>query len=223
MKRLITAGAMALGLFASASAANAALYNLHDHRAGGLASQFEYGLRLDARSNPRTAADFWSFETEDDVSLAKLNVNVGAGTGFVTGQMRNNDDDALWDLSLALTGISAIGTDGSFGATGYTGTLTNGTETLDILGKQKTSIGFAWTLFLSDPSTHFPGVNTDFRAPNIAAGWVASIDGGASMLSGGANDFLAEVSVVPLPAGLVLLLTGVGVLGIAKRRSLTTA
>ncbi|MEO1612666.1 MAG: VPLPA-CTERM sorting domain-containing protein [Pseudomonadota bacterium] len=214
MKRMITASAVALGMFASA--ATAATYNLHDHRAGGLASQFDYGLRLDALTDPRTAASFWSFETEQDESLARLIVDIDAGTASAFGKMRNNDDNALWDLSLAMTGVSAIGTDGSFGATAYTGTLTKGTETLDIIGKQKNVNGtdFAWTLFLSDP-----GGNADFRGPNIAAGWVLSVDGGTTMLSGGANDFLAEVQVVPLPAGILLLLTGVGVLGVVKRKS----
>ena len=213
MKQFFAAGALALGL--AASAASAASYNLFDHALGGLASKYDYGLRLDALNTGSRASEFWSFEDAADNSMAKLRVDIAGGTGEITGQMRNNDDQALWDLNLTLSGVTAIGTDGSFGADSYKGTLTNGSMMLDIIGKARNVNGthYAWTLLLSDPHG-----NSDFRAPNISAGWVASVDGGASMLRGGANDFIAMVNV-PLPAGAVLLLTGLGALRLTRRKS----
>lgn len=219
MKAIFTyaAAAMVGGTMMIAQPVMAATYALFDHRAGGNVGSYDYGLRLDTLG-ANQAASYWSFETTDDKSLAKMTIDIGAGTGSVTGQMRSNDGDTLWDLNITMTGVVSLASLGagnkSFGATGYTGTLTDGSTTYDLVGKGKNVGGTAyhWTYFSKQPT-----VGSDWRAPNITAGWVSSLDGGTSMI-GGTNDFIAEVSAVPLPAGAVLLLTALGGIGVMRRK-----
>ena len=205
-----------LTLVFSASASFAATYNLFDHDSAANQATYDYGLRMEGAPDSG-AADYWSFETLGGASLATMVVDFGGGTASITGSMRHNLDNSLWTLNVAMTRAEAIAgtSDGSFGATSYTATLTDGNILYDIVGKSKDVNGtsYEWTLFLSDP-----GGNTDWRAPNITAGWLSSLDGGKTMFSGGTNDFIAQVEAVPLPAGVVLILTGFGALGVGGLR-----
>ena len=219
MKMLLKTAFAAAALSVSAMMAEAAAYDLYDHPDRGVPSEY-YGLRLDGFGDR-----FFSFEDASGNSLARMFVDFGTGSGdgtaSITGQMRENDG-SVWDLSVAMTGVTALDGLGSFGALEYTATLTNvadNTDVLNIDGKGKdvrregenSGISYEWTLFLQDL-----GGNTDWRAPNVTAGWVMSVNGQQPTAT--PNDFLATVVPVPLPAGGLLLLTAIGAIGVARRR-----
>ena len=209
----------------TAASAVSMTYAIFDHDRAAVGAQ-NYGLRLDGLLgglNPN-AAEFWSFEDMAGNSKVKLTVDVANGTGSVAGQMRRNSDNSIWDLALTLTGVVSFAGNGaaandidaganSFGATDWFGTLT-GAVVFDLIGKDKNinGVDYQWTFFEQNPS-----VGGDFRVPNISAGWVSTVDGGSSMLNG-TNDFIGQMQVVPLPASVLLLLSGLGGLGVLARR-----
>ena len=212
-------------VFSASTAMSASMYALFDHDEGGEADNFDYGLRMEDIAG-NAVGSYWSFEDANGQSLATLTVDIAGQTASISGSMRYNDADAddtndeIWSLTATMTGVEAIAglADGSFGAADYEATLTNSDNsiTYDILGKSKdvNGVDYEWTLFLSDP-----GGNADWRAPNITAGWLSSRNGGqnTAMLSG-TNDFIAQVEAVPLPAGMLLMLTGVGALAVRSRK-----
>lgn len=212
MKAFLKTAFAAAAFAIVAMAAGAAAYDLYDHPSGQYAATQDYGLRLDGHATDK----FFSFEDTSGNSLARLTVDFGSGTAGITGQMRNNSDNSIWTLMVSMTGVAALDGIGSFGATDYTASLSNGggtTYNLDGKAKDINGVGYEWTLFLQNL-----GGNTDWRGPNITAGWVGASNG--QMLSG-TNDFIGTVVPVPLPAGAVLLLTGLGALGVARRRRTT--
>ena len=130
--------------------------------------------------------------------------------------MRHNLDQSNWTLDLTLNGVVSLAGIGagadSFGAATWSGTLSNGSVTYDLLGKGKNVKGtsYQWTYFSQNPG------GVDWRGPNISAGWVASLDGGKSMTSG-TNDFIGKVSPVPVPAAGLMLLSALGLLGLRRK------
>ncbi|MEX0281757.1 MAG: hypothetical protein AB3N13_11300 [Arenibacterium sp.] len=211
MKLFATVVALVFG----ASMASAAAYNMFDHPKGGKASSYDYGLRMEAAPGSG-ADDYWSFETTAGKSRVVLDVNIADGTGTVSGLMRHNKDDSDWILDLTLTGVVSLAGIGagadSFGATKWSGTLSKGSTVYNLLGKAKDikGTGYEWTYFSQDPG------GEDWRAPNISAGWVGSLDGGASMTRG-TNDFIGTMSPVPIPAAGLMLLSALGLLGLRRR------
>lgn len=217
--------ASVVALCIGASAASAASYKMFDHDAGGNAGSYDYGLRMEGAPGSG-ASDYWSFEDLAGSSTVTLSVDVAGGSGSVFGTMRHNEDDSDWDLNLNLTGVTSLAGIGagaeSFGALAYSGTLSNGTTTYNLVGKGKNVKGtsYQWTYFTEDPG------GVDWRAPNISAGWVSSLDGGTSMFNSGTNDFIGEmVSVpggplapVPLPAAGWLMVGGLAAFGMVRRR-----
>lgn len=196
--------------------ASAAAYNIFDHPKGGNAGTYDYGLRMEAAPGSG-AADYWSFETKGGMSRVVLDVDVAGGTGTVQGTMRHNLDQSDWKLDLTLSGVVSLAGIGagadSFGAKKWAGTLTNGSIVYKLLGKAKDvkGTGYEWTYFSKDP-----GGNTDWRGPNISAGWVGSLDGGQSMTRG-TNDFIGTMSPVPVPAAGLMLLSALGLLGLRRK------
>jgi len=215
-------------LILSAGVASATTYDLFDHPAGGNVGSYDYGLRMETAPGGG-ASDYWSFEDIAGTSMVELTVDVGVSTtGSVSGTMRHNLDNSNWTLDLTLTGVTSLAGIGagagadSFGATGYTGTLSNSDNsiTYNLIGKGKDVYGtsYQWTYFSEDPG------GVDWRGPNISAGWVGSLDGGSSMTSG-VNDFIGfmepqpnNTSTVPIPAGGLLLMSALGAFGLARRR-----
>lgn len=211
MKLFATVVAFVLG----ASMASAATYNIFDHPRGGNASSYDYGLRLESAPGSG-AADYWSFETSAGASRVVMDVDVAGGHGTIKGLMRHNLDQSNWTLDLTLNGVVSLAGIGagadSFGAATWSGTLSNGSVTYDLLGKGKNVKGtsYQWTYFSQNPG------GVDWRGPNISAGWVASLDGGKSMTSG-TNDFIGKVSPVPVPAAGLMLLSALGLLGLRRK------
>lgn len=213
MKIVASFFALVLG----ATVASAASYQVFDHPEGAKSSSYDYGLRMESAPGSG-AADYWSFQDLSGKSTVVLSVDVAGGTGTVSGTMRHNLDNSVWNLSLTLVGVTSLSGIGagadSFGAISYNGTLSSGAVTYDLLGKGKSVGGtsYEWTYFSSDP-----GGATDWRVPNITAGWVGSLDGGATMTSG-TNDFIGVLAPIPVPAAGFLLLSGFVALGLTRRR-----
>lgn len=225
------AAAFVTAVSASGAIAATYTYDVYDHSNGGQANApdyMDYGLRLDTLYGKSDERSFWSFEDMDDQpndirnnSLARLKVDTGAGTASLSGQMRYNFDDSLWDVTVNYTGISVLsgaGATASFGATTMMGTLTNGMTTYELVGKKKPNGGiFDFTLaFESGLKEGANDIGVSYRVgplneTSTAAGWVSSIDGGQTMTTG-TNDFLytVELAPVPLPAAGWMLLAGVG-------------
>lgn len=216
--------ASVIALIFGASVASAASYQMFDHPSGAKASSYDYGLRLEYVAG-NSAGSYWSFEDLSNNSMVTLDVDVAGGTGSVSGSMRYNLDDSIWTLDLAMTGVTSLASIGagadSFGATTYSGTLSNGTTTYALGGKAKDvkGTGYQWTYFSSDPGD--AGGSTDFRGPNISAGWIGSVNGNTTMNTG-TNDFIgtmvAAPTPVPVPATGLLLLSSFAAFGFMRRR-----
>ena len=118
---------------------------------------------------------------------------VGGGASGLSGFLFRGEaiDFGANDISLTFTGV--IG--GTFSVTGYSGVVTG-------LSDISTTVGEVFSLF----NVAADGKSFDF---NVAA----DSDGGEMVLG---VEF-ANVPQVPLPAGVVLLLTGVAGLSLARR------
>ena len=119
---------------------------------------------------------------------------VGGGASGLSGFLFRGEaiDFGANDISLTFTGV--IG--GTFSVTGYSGVVTG-------LSEISTTAGEVFSLL----SIAGDGKSFDFN--------VAADSGGGEMVLG--VEF-ADVSQVPLPAGVVLLLTGMAGLSLARRR-----
>lgn len=183
-------------------------YNLFDHPLGAKAASYDYGLRLDA------VGKFFSFETGtgSGVSLAQLTYNDMTNTASITGQMRDNFDDSLWDISFSLTGTVDIPT-GYFTTNALgTGSITDGlATTYNLTGKSRGDASFLFGINLG--GKNYPGLD--------GAGWV-TIDGlcgpGTNTGCSGANDFLFTAAPIPVPAALPLALLAFASLGAMRLR-----
>lgn len=188
-------------LFVGASgSASAVIFDLADHSDGAKTPPFEYGLRLDDEGK------FFSF---DGISTARLSVDTTSVAASISGTVIENSatDDAVaaWTLSYVFSGITLVGTDGEFTATGGTGTLMEIGGSLDIInlvGKQKAFTGIAFS-FLND-GFRLP-VNSGF----VGRGWIDKP---------GTNDFLLTATVVPLPPAALLFGSALAGMGFLSRR-----
>ncbi|MEM0946137.1 MAG: VPLPA-CTERM sorting domain-containing protein [Pseudomonadota bacterium] len=194
--------------------ASAAIWQLFDHEDGGQSPPFWYGLRLDDIAGQNNAASYWSFETTngDDLGTSLATLNRTGSTATMTGQMRNNDTGALWDLDVSMTGVVSFSN--GWAADAFTGTLSLGTEVINLPGKDDNN-GFSFTFATSG------GNGLDFRGGlTTAAGWVDPMAGGfdSNYNHNCCNDFLATAVVVPLPAAAWFLIGGMGALGAVRMR-----
>ena len=173
---------------ASAGTIQAGLYQLFDHGFGKKGS--DYGLRMDSLDA------IFSVELYNAKALLYWN-GVDEARIFGTLHQHGEAADRLWQVTYALTGVSAVGTEG-FIATGGNGKLTSPSGDIhDLIGKQNDD-GLAFWL-LAD----------GHRIPNddvtpVGTGWLT----GART-----NDWLVTATIVPEPSTALLL--GVGLVVIA--------
>ncbi len=205
-KTLKLAAALILGLSATSSQAATFTYDLFDHPDGGL-SAFDYGLRLDYYDR------VFSFENGGDATLV---YNDSDGTATISGTVReslgNGMFGQLWDIVYSFTGLTDLG-DGAFRSENNSGagSISLGMTSL-VLGTKSNGSYY----FELDDDGHRLGGHSEFPSDTfVGRGWVDPYSN-----LGGANDFLftAQISPVPLPAGVWLLLSGLLGIGVLKRR-----
>ncbi|MEM7060675.1 MAG: hypothetical protein AAF557_24100 [Pseudomonadota bacterium] len=221
----IAIGAFAIGAFFTGPAsATTYIYDMFDHRDRGKSNK-EYGLRLDYL-NPDT---FFSALDTNGNSMLSLSYDDSAMSFLLSGQVRRNSDDSLWDVSYGMSGVTDGG-GGMFGAFGGS-TLTDdslvcassmlcGNDSLNIGRKAKASTGLFFGLgdVGNDP---FGVVRGSILT---ASGWVWRPNGYGccnDWLLEGKLDKIVNTTPVPLPGGLPLLLAGLAGLGLVARRKIT--
>ena len=207
-------------LILSVSAANAAIvenqqYFLLDHPDGNLvASQGPYGLRIDALAPPVGAGPTFSVETNGASAILEWT----GTTASITGTLWNNTTNTLWTVDQQFTGVVAVS--GGFKATNGTLTLTDDMNNIYTFDATPTG-----NVFIADDSDH--RCETDpLCGPLIARGWVLPKSGDFEKdkygnYFTGTNDWLVQLTPVPVPAALPLLLSGLLGFSFFSRRRVT--
>lgn len=194
-------------LFTTSVHATVFNYRLLDHGGGGLGP--DYGLRFDYLGLANN-----TFSVEKAGANVHLVFDDVAKTASINGQVSHNGLGGLFDLTYTLTGIQNL-SGGGFTATGGSGNLSGvvpgmpgTTVNQDFDGKQN---GSSIASILA-----FDGhrINND-SSTGVFRGWIVNENRPCC------NDFLVQVTPVPLPATLVLFLTGIAGLGVVARRRVT--
>lgn len=208
-------GLLTILILSTLSLANAAQvvpgqYLLLDHPDGQLfkSDGVPYGLRLDEFANFGTGGDgsvgAKTFSTQANGVSAILNWDGGA-IATITGTLNRNSNDSVWDVIYTLTGVSAVaGVNGGFVASGGSGILTNGLDQIILTG-------------VLDGSDVFRALGDGHRLPGnseqVARGWLSP--------NGTTNDWLVQLTPVPIPAALPLLISGLLGFSFFSRRNRT--
>jgi hypothetical protein len=178
---------------ASAGTIPAGPYQLFDHGFGGKGD--DYGLRMD-RLDAIFSVELFGAEV--------ILVWNGVDAAEINGTLHKRGDaaDKFWQVSYALSSVTAVGNDG-FTATGGSGTLISPRGDIhQLIGKQNND-GLAFWL-LAD-GHRIPG---DDHTP-VATGW---------LLGTGHNDWLVTAVIVPEPSTALLLGVGLFVIGACAMR-----
>lgn len=189
-------------------------YILSDHPDAALTdlmNDITYGLRLDSLGGSDAER---TFSTTQDGALVKLLWS--GSTVTIEGKVSRNSDNSLWDVLYTLTdvtaatgafnGFEALLSEGAMGS----GTLSDGSDTFILSGQADDGVLFT---ALNDghrceaPTTSNEACTTDA----IGRGWLRvgqDKDDYYKDFTKGSNDWLVQLTPVPIPAALPLLLSG---------------
>lgn len=167
-------------------------YTLLDHGDGDLGP--DYGLRVDS------IGEIFSVE----LGGASLTLSWGGGaTATIIGTVRSNNSLDLWDVDYTLTGVSAVGGNLGFIATGGGGTLTDPLNNVTALIALQNAGGRTFE-FLADGYR----LTGDDSTP-VGRGWLQPPDT--------TDDWLVRAEQVPEPASLWLLGSALAALALRRR------
>ena len=203
-----------------ASSAHAAIveqdvpYILSDHPDAaltdlGLANPITYGLRLDSLGG--SAAER-TFSTTQDGAFVTL---LWSGTQVtIEGQVSRNSDNSLWDVSYILEGVTATGTGFEVlasGGGGGSGVISNDDNSFefDLFGKAGNDVIF--TALGDGHRCDDPQSGVECTTDRIGRGWLKVYEQKDSYkkdITHGYNDWLVQLTPVPVPAALPLMLSG---------------
>jgi len=193
-------------------------YFLLDHPDGSI-SPPPYGLRLDIVDPPNGVGPTFSVTTGGASVVLDWD---GGTTATIRGSIYNNETGNLWTLEHILTDISVLGgNNGGF-------TAANGTMTVGVAAADVALYGASTFTFFSVPAggEAFVAAGDDHRCgnradcgPQVARGWLKLT--GEPLANGGATveDWLVQLTPVPLPAAAWLLLTGLAGLRVGAHLS----
>ena len=150
-----------------------------------------YGLRLDSLL-PNGAGPTFSVE----LNGASVILNWIGTTATIVGQVWNNSTNELWSVMQTFSNVSAI--PGGFQAS--SGELTVTDPSMNVFLFDATPAG---NVFSADDSGHRCGSHAGC-GPLVAKGWVVP----KFTDPVGANDWLVQLTPVPIPAALPLLISG---------------
>lgn len=182
-------------------------YFLLDHPDGALSPQ-PYGLRLDILEPPAGVGP--TFSTTVGGARVVLSWD-GGSTASITGTIFNNHTGNLWTVDHRLTGVSVLGgPNGGFTASGGTLTANVATDDVALYGASVFtffSVPEGGEAFIAAGDGHRCGGHPDC-GPLVATGWLNL--SGEPTKNGGATveDWLVQLTPVPLPAPVFLLLGG---------------
>lgn len=166
-------------------------YLLLDHPDGALTSSGPYGLRLDSLL-PDGAGPTFSVELNGASAILEW---VG-DTATIVGKVWNNSTNELWSVMQTFAGVTAV--KGGFQAAGGLLTVTNPSMNQFLFDATP-----AGNVFTADNSGHRCGGHSDC-GPLVARGWVIP----QNFDPVGSNDWLVQLTPVPIPAALPLLISG---------------
>ena len=166
-------------------------YLLLDHPDGALTSSGPYGLRLDSLL-PDGAGPTFSVELNGANAILEW---VGS-TATIVGTVWNNSTNELWSVMQTFTGVTAVA--GGFQAAG--GLLTVTDPSMNEILFDATPDG---NVFTADDSGHRCAGHAGC-GPLVARGWVVP----QLFDPVGSNDWLVQLTPVPVPAALPLLVSG---------------
>lgn len=208
--------------FICVTTANAAIvenqqYFLLDHPDGGLVgSHGPYGLRIDAIAPPVGAGP--TFSTQLGGASAILEWT--GTTASIMGTLWNNTTSTLWTVDQQFTDVVAVS--GGFQAGAGTLTLIDEMDNMFVFDATPTG-----NVFVADDSGHRCGSHMDC-GPLVARGWVIPKYGDFEKdyygkIIPGTNDWLVQLTPVPVPAALPLLISGLLGFTFFSRRKATAA
>ena len=198
---------LALLFITCITTANAAIiqnqeYRLLDHPDGSLVgSHGPYGLRIDAIAPPVGAGPTFSTQLGGASAILKW-----VGTeATIMGTLWNNTTMTLWKVEQTFSDVVAVM--GGFQA--GSGMLTLTDESNNIFTFDATPSG---NVFTADDSGHRCGSHMDC-GPLVARGWLVPKYGDFEKdyygkIIPGTNDWLVQLTPVPVPAALPLLVSG---------------
>lgn len=179
-------------------------YFLLDHPSSALTSSHgPYGLRLDSLAPPVGAGP--TFSTE--LGGARVTLEWNGMEASILGTVYNNTTMKLWEVSQTLTDIVAV--TGGFKATGGELVLTDPYDNIFVYSAVPDGSG---NVFRADNSGHRCNGH-DECGPLVARGWLLPKAGDFEKddygkVFYGTNDWLVQLTPVPVPAALPLLISG---------------
>ena len=189
-------------------------YLLLDHPDGALTGSGPYGLRVDSIAPPTGSGPTFSVSTNG----ASVILEWIGSSATISGQLWNNTTNQLWGVSQTFSGVTSVA--GGFQAGNGELILTDPSNNVFLFDATP-----AGNVFTADDSGHRCNGHVDC-GPLTARGWIKPKSGyfekdKYGKIVTGSNDWLVQLTPVPVPAALPLLISGLLGFSFFSRRKAT--